>query len=143
MRVMGLDYGERRIGVAVSDGSGLLAFPRDVLTRTSLDRDLDTILATARREGVDRIVVGLPRSLDGTLQQQARVTLAFCEALAERASVPVETWDERFSSLEAEELLRARGIRPSREKGRIDSAAAAIVLQRWLDRHRGKHEAGS
>ena len=138
MKALGLDVGEKRIGTAVSDVLGSMAFPRRVIERTDLEKALAAILSLAQEEGVERIVVGLPRSLDGTLQQQAQRVLEFCEALRQQASVPVETWDEQFSSFEAEQALRQAQVKPSHEKGRVDAAAATIILQRWLDQRRAQ-----
>ncbi len=141
MKALGLDYGERRIGIAVSDGTGSMAFPRRALGRTTLDTDMAAILQVAREEGVERIVVGLPRSLDGSLGEQAKRVQEFVAALEQRSSVPVETWDERFSTFEASEALRQAGVQPSRHKGRVDAAAAALILQRWLDHQRAQRPA--
>ena len=134
MKVLGLDYGGRRIGVAVSDPQGSMAFPRRVIVRTSREKDVAVILRLAQEEEVERIVVGLPISLDGAPHAQAQRVEAFCEELRRHSPVPVETWDERFSTFEAEHALREAGVQPSQEKGRVDAAAAAIILQGWLDR---------
>ena len=136
MKILGLDVGEKRIGTAVSDTLGSMAFPRYTIERDDLEGVMDSILSLSQLEGVERIVVGLPWSLDGTLNAQGHRILEFCDILSSRSPVPVETWDERFSTIEAEYLLRQRKVKTSREKGRIDSVAAAIILQRWLDHHR-------
>jgi putative Holliday junction resolvase len=94
------------------------------------------VLDLARQHGVEGIVVGLPISLDGQLHAQGQTVQRFARELAERSPVPVETWDERFSTAEAEQMLRDAGREPSRERGRVDAAAASIILQRYLDAHR-------
>ena len=136
MKILGLDVGEKRIGTAVSDFLGSMAFPRHTIERDDLEGVMDSILSLSEQEGVERIVVGLPWSLDGTLNAQGHRIQEFCDILSSRSSVPVETWDERFSSVEAEYLLQQRKVKTSRDKGRIDSVAAAIILQRWLDHKR-------
>ncbi|MSQ41008.1 MAG: Holliday junction resolvase RuvX [Dehalococcoidia bacterium] len=141
MKALGLDYGERRIGIAVSDGAGSMAFPRRALGRTTLDKDLAAILRVVREEVVERIVVGLPRSLDGSIGGQAKRVQEFVSALQQLSDVPVETWDERFSTFEATEAMRQAGVQPSRNKGRVDAAAAALILQRWLDHQRAQRPA--
>ena len=121
----------------MSDTLGSMAFPRYTIERNDLEGVMDSILSLSQQEGAERIVVGLPWSLDGTLNAQGHRVQEFCDILSSRSPIPVETWDERFSSIEAEYLLRQRKVKTSREKGRIDSVAAAIILQRWLDHHRG------
>ncbi len=138
MKSLGLDYGERRIGTALSDAEGRMAFPRGAILHTTLEKDLEAILRLAREEGAERIVVGLPRSLNGGLGPAAQRVQAFCDALRHRSAVPVETWDESFSTVEASEALRQAGVQPSRHKARVDAAAAAVTLQRWLDHQRAE-----
>ena len=133
MKALGLDYGERRIGTALSDADGRMAFPRGAIVRTTLEKDLAAIVRLAKEEGAERIVVGLPRSLNGGLGPAAQRVQIFCEALRQRSDVPVETSDESFSTVEASEALRQAGVQPSRHKARVDAAAAAVMLQRWLD----------
>lgn len=133
---MGLDVGQRRIGLAICDPDGILATPYSAITRKKLEDDIATIMALVEQEDVARIVVGLPISLDGSLGPQAHETIAFCDALRAGSPVPVETWDERYSTVEAEGHLRAAGVTPSRDRGRLDAAAAAVILQAYLDAHR-------
>ena len=135
MRSLGLDVGEKGIGLAISDASGLLACPRGALVRKGEEKDTDALLQMIKAEGVEVVVVGLPRSLNGSIGPQARTVLAFVEALKGKLPVPVETWDEKLSTAEAERLLMEAGHRrPSKE--RRDAAAATIILQGYLDRGR-------
>jgi putative Holliday junction resolvase len=135
MRLLGLDVGGKGIGLALSDADGLLAHPRGALVRKGEEKDMEALLAMIRAEGVERVVVGLPRSLNGSLGPQARTILAFVEDLKAKAPVPVEVWDEKLSTAEAERLLSEAGHRrPSKE--RRDAAAAAIILQGYLDHRR-------
>ena len=139
-RVLGLDVGEKRIGLAISDGDGLLATPYSVIQRSGQEQPIATILKVAREEEVGLILVGMPLSLDGSMGPQAERTMAFCDTLKAASPVPVETWDERFSSVEAERLLQEAGFSPSRHRGRLDASAAAVILQGYLDAQRAARE---
>lgn len=138
MRVLGLDVGERRIGVANSDPTGTIVTPLPAIQRSSLDADLRAVVDVAEKQQAAAIVVGVPISLDGRVGPQARLVRQFTQALAQQSPVPVHAQDERFSTVEAERLLREGGHQPSREKGLRDSAAASVILQGYLDsqRHR-------
>ena len=134
MRALGLDLGGRRIGVAVSDRSGAVASPLTVLQRTGSRRtDHERIVALAREEGAEIIVVGLPRSLSGAEGPAAKGARDEVKALASVAEVPVATWDERFTTATAERALRAGGVRGRARREVVDKVAAAVILQSWLD----------
>jgi putative Holliday junction resolvase len=138
MRVLGIDFGERRIGLAVSDRSGTLASPVRTIDRRESTADPVTLILNAIEEladdaAIERIVVGLPRRLDGSdTDQTARVRL-FAAELAGRTGLPIDLQDERLSSREAEERLAVRQRDWRKRKERLDAAAAAVVLQDWLD----------
>lgn len=125
--------GERRIGLAISDPEGILASPAGVLDRTTDEEDVQRLLEVASREGVGRIVVGMPVSLSGRRGPQARAVDRFQRTLARASGLPVVSWDERLSTVQAERRLREAGVKPSSEPGRTDAAAAAIILQGYLD----------
>jgi putative Holliday junction resolvase len=140
-RVLGVDLGERRIGLAVSDPSGVLASPHDTLTRAA-DRadDHRAIVAAADAVGANRIVIGLPRSLSGDLGPAARSVLDEVAAITELAranGLEVDTYDERFSTMIAQRNLRdatpRRSKRQRAQRERVDASAAAVILQSWLD----------
>ena len=133
MRILALDVGEKRIGVALSDPTGLLATPLTTIERKGQDSDIDAALRLATEHEVGEIVVGLPLSMSGRRGPQAGRVDAFVRALAERTDIPLKSVDERLSSVQAERMLRESGIEPSKNKARIDSAAAAIILQSYLD----------
>ena len=137
LRLLGLDVGASRIGVAISDPTGAIVSPLDAITRASLDNDLAAIAGLALEHGVAAIVVGLPVSLSGGLGPQGRAVRDFIRALSESSAVPVRSQDERFSTAEAERLLREAGHAPSRNKGLRDSASACVILQSYLDGQRG------
>jgi putative Holliday junction resolvase len=110
-----------------------MASPLGFLHRTALEEDIARVLEFARKHGVERIVVGMPLSLSGEPGPQAERVRGFLEALRSSTPLPVEAWDERLSTAEAERLLREAGVKPSREKGRRDAASAAVILQSYLD----------
>lgn len=129
--MLGLDVGERRIGVAISDPDGRLALP--VGTHERRGDDIGALIELARREAAERIVVGLPLSLDGSHGPQADVAQSFAEQLRRRAAIDVVLWDERLSSREADHHLRAAGTRGKAAKAQRDAIAASIILQSYLD----------
>jgi putative Holliday junction resolvase len=133
LRLIGLDVGDRRIGVALSGPNGLIATPLTYLHSAGKKRDIAYLLTLAEHHGAEGFVVGLPLLLSGEVGPQAKRVLAFVEALRAASSLPVETWDERLSTVEAQQLMREAGRQPSREKGNLDAAAAAVILQSYLD----------
>ena len=134
MRTLGLDVGERRIGIAISDPDGRIALP--LRTHERRGDDVAALLEVARREEAERIVVGLPLSLDGSQGAQAYLSAAFAEQLRARGDVEVVLWDERLSSAEADHHLRAAGKRGKSAKAERDTVAATIILQSFLDSRR-------
>jgi putative Holliday junction resolvase len=139
VRVVGLDVGEKRIGVAVSDLTGTLARPVGVVQTSGLDRDaVDRASAeiarlAAEEDGVATIVVGLPRHLDGRPSDMTPRVQAFASRLGDRTTLPVHLQDERLSSHEAESLLAVREKDWRARKKKLDAAAAAVILQDFLD----------
>jgi len=142
MRVVGVDLGARRIGVAVSDGTGTLASPWCTIERVGDDTDAwSAIAAVVEEVGAERVVVGLPLGLDGRRGPAARaaqVEVDALTALLARRGVTVETSDERLTTVSAARSLADAGHRGPRQRARIDKAAAAVLLQAWLDRHRDR-----
>jgi putative pre-16S rRNA nuclease len=159
MRVLALDVGERRIGLAISDPEGRVAVPLETLERRDEDADLRALAGLVEREGVEAVVVGLPLSLDGSVGPQAERTQEFARRLAGAVSCPLEMWDERLSTVAAERALTPsgppgrRGRRadarasgrprvgerrrpPERRQGARDALAATLILQAYLDSHR-------
>lgn len=134
MRILGLDIGERRIGVALGDPGGTIASPLTIITRS--ESDLHEILRLAAEHSVERIVVGMPRSLDGSLGRQAELVQAFVDRISRATAIPVETWDERFSTVAAEKALIETGMKREKRKQHRDALAAAFILQGYLDRLR-------
>ena len=134
MRVLALDVGERRIGVALSDPTGTIASPLKILHRVAERKDLEAIAGLVAERSVERVVVGLPRTLRGEVGPQAQRVMRFGQHLAEAIEVPVVYWDERHSTADAEQIVRARAPR-RRRTGRepLDDVAAAVILQSYLD----------
>ncbi len=134
---MALDVGDRRIGVALSDPTGMLATPVAAVDRaTAQPSAIDEILRIAREQGAESIIVGLPLSLSGAEGEQARAVRGFVADLSARAELPVDTVDERYSTVQAQRLLQDADSHPSRDRGRIDASAAAVILQAYLDARR-------
>ena len=137
MRVLALDVGERRVGIAISDPTGTLARPLQALARGSREEDFAAIAALVAEHDVGLVVVGQPLSLDGTEGPQARRVARYAEALAAHLTVRVTSWDERFTTVEAKKVLRQRrkekDRRRARAKGELDAVAAAVILQGYLD----------
>ncbi len=128
MRVLALDVGERRIGVAVSEG--VLATPHSVIYRRSKAQDFAAVARLVAELGAEKVVVGLPLSLSGDVGPQARRVMRYAQALAKALAVPVELYDERYSTVTADELLAEGGRK--RRRTPIDAAAAAVILQGYL-----------
>lgn len=136
-RAVGLDLGERRIGVAVSDSGGILASPHGVIERSG-DREADhaAIAALVGELEADRVVVGLPLSLSGAKGPAATAAVEEAAALASVLGVPVETFDERLTTVAAARSMRAGGTKARKQRRRIDEMAAAVMLQNWLEQRR-------
>lgn len=135
MRIMALDIGDKRIGVALSDPLGMLASPLTTIERATPDTEsaIDAILALAEQHEAAEILVGIPYLMSGRIGAQARITLDFAQALADRTHIPVTHTDERLSSVQADRMLAQSGQASEQDKGRTDSAAAAVILQAYLD----------
>ena len=131
MAIIGLDVGDRHIGVAMAVGS--VAVPVDVIERTEEADDIERIAALARDYETELIVVGLPRSMDGSVGAQANLVLDFAKVLANRIDVPIEMCDERLTTVAAERLMRESGTKRRKRKANIDAMAAAVILQSYID----------
>lgn len=132
-RVAALDYGRSRIGIAVADELGLLAHPRDFLPANPPQRALRQIAGLAKAEGLTRILIGLPRNMDGTEGLSARRARKFADEVQAVTGLEIELVDERLSTVQAQALLHASGRDARESRSKIDSASAAILLQAWLD----------
>jgi putative Holliday junction resolvase len=133
MLVAGIDFGNRRIGLALSHPDQLSAYPVETIERgRSLAIDLATLRTRLTALEVRRVVVGLPLNMDGTVGPQARAAQVFARRLEEATGIPVELCDERLSSFEAEERMKGLPVRSNRRKLAIDAVAASVILETWL-----------
>ena len=134
MGVAALDVGDARIGVAVSDDLGLSVRGIGVVQRRGGVRDLEAIVRLLAPHEVSRVVVGLPLNMDGTEGRQAQRVRSFGDLVREHLGLPVDFWDERLTTFEAEERLRSRGVRAARRRDLVDQEAACVILRSYLDR---------
>lgn len=141
MRALGIDLGSRRVGVALSDGAGTLAVPYEVVVRSGdRARDRARIAELVDEVGAEVVVVGLPRSLDGSAGPAELAARAEVDALRAELPVPVETWDERLTTVTAHRELAAAGVRSRGRRAVVDKVAASVMLQSWLDHRRATEE---
>lgn len=134
---MALDHGTKKLGIAFSDELEILASPHAVWPMEG-ETTLARLTALARAEGVQALLVGLPRHKDGAESATAPLARAFGEALAQRAGLPLRFAEEHLSTAEAHRLLAERGVKPADRKARLDAAAAAVLLQAWMEERRAK-----
>ncbi len=141
MRVLGIDYGERRVGIAVSDPSGTIALPLTMLDRHTCGDLTEAVVGQVTATGAVAIVVGLPLNMNGTHGPMAEAAQAFADGLRCRLGIPVLTYDERLSSCEVERVLLAADMSRKRRRDVRDKLAAQVILQAYLDREVSGHAA--
>ncbi len=137
MRLMGLDIGTHTIGVAISDELGITAQGLKTLRRKSMDEDFKEIAGIIRQFEIEKIVVGLPKNMNGTLGTQAEIVLKWIKVLIDKIHVQVVTWDERLSTVGASKILLEADLSRRKRKRVIDKLAAVLILQGYLDKSRG------
>jgi len=142
MRIMGLDIGSHTIGVAVSDELGITAQGLKTIRRKSKEDDIREIIKIIDQFKVGEIVVGLPKNMDGTLGKQAELVFKWISSIKEKIDLPVATWDERFSTIEASRVLLEADLSRKKRKKAIDKLAAVLILQGYINRGRN-HDDGS
>ena len=130
-KILGIDHGDKRFGIALSDAGQLIATPRQVATGE--DALWEALGALVKEEDIEAVVVGLPLNMDGSEGPRARKVIEFSREVEKRTGLPVNAWDERLSSFEAESALTEAGIHGHRRKERVDMVAAQIILQGYLD----------
>ena len=135
---LGLDVGRKRMGVAGCDGTGLIATGITTIRRTSFQQDTAQLQIIVKERQAQLLVVGLPYSMNGSIGFQGREIQRYAQRLSQTLELPVEYVDERLTSVQAEEMLKAANISPSQNKDLIDRKAAALILQQWLDERREK-----
>jgi putative Holliday junction resolvase len=131
MAIIGLDVGDKHIGVAMAVGS--VAIPVAVIGRTEEADDLERIAALTRDYETELIVIGLPRSMNGTVGAQARLVLDFAKSLSSHIDIPIEMCDERLTTVMADRLMQESGTKRKKRKANIDAMAAAVILQAYID----------
>ena len=136
MNVLGIDYGEKRIGLSFGDSLGL-AVPIPAAVELSVEKRFEHIASVIQDRGIKKLVVGMPYNMDGSSGFKAKEVEAFIEELKNQFSLPVETIDERLTSHQVEEELKGQGRKVDRRSGEIDSRAATLILQDYLDRDLG------
>lgn len=133
-RILGLDIGDARIGVAISDPLGITAAGLETIKRKNMATDLAAVRQIAQRHGAVEIVIGLPQNMDGTIGEQAEKVKSFARKLARVTGLPVIYEDERLTTISAIRTLTLQGVKTGKNKELVDMQAAAIILQKWLDR---------
>jgi putative holliday junction resolvase len=131
-RILGLDYGEVRIGVAISDTTKTIANAKGYIDQRKADC-IEEIISILKDNDIERIVIGLPLNLKGKYTQKTREVKDFSKKLKKSISIPVDMWDERLSTVSAERTLRESNIKAKKQRNKIDSVAAQIILQNYLD----------
>ncbi|MDE1890429.1 MAG: Holliday junction resolvase RuvX [Planctomycetota bacterium] len=134
MRIIGIDYGEKRIGIAISDPLGITAQGLPTIERTNIQEDMQKILNIIREKEVGEIVVGLPKHMNNSLGEKAQEVLAFVDLLKKHSNLPVSTIDERLSTVRAQRAMLEGNLSRKKRKDRVDMIAAQLILQDYLDR---------
>ncbi len=133
MRILSLDVGDKRIGIAISDPLGLTAQGIETLTRTSNEKDMSTIKELIENKNIERIVIGLPKNMNGTIGPQGEKTQKFGDKLQDFTNKKVLYWDERLTSVAANKAMIKSDVRRGKRKEMIDQLAAILILQSYLD----------
>lgn len=133
MRIMAIDYGDARTGVALSDPTGFLAGQTFLIKSRKQEVVLEELAALVQRQGAQELVMGYPRNMDGTLGPRAEKYAAFARRLEEATGLPVALWDERRTTVAAHRILGEQGVRAKNRKDKIDSVAATLILEGYLD----------
>ena len=133
MRVLGIDHGTKRIGIALSDPSGTIALPLEYVLAEPFANFLSRLKELIREKQVEMILVGMPRNMDGSYGPAAAKVQEFVAVLKETIAIPIKTWDERLTSAQANRFLLQADVRRKDRKEKVDKAAAAILLQSFLD----------
>ena len=136
MRILGIDYGDARVGFAVCDRSEILASGLHTEKIKSMSEASEIAARIAIEEGAEMIVVGLPLNMDGTRGERAEKTEVFCSMLREKLSIPIETMDERRTTVSAHNIMIENGVKRSKKKSLVDTISAEIILQTFIDKRK-------
>ena len=129
-RILGIDYGQKRIGIAISDPLRLIAYPLETVERKRIE---DSIRRILEKYSIEYVIIGYPLRTDGKLGKRGEEVKSFAEKIKEKFNINIKLWDERYTTIEAERIIRDIGKKPSRDKGRVDRVAASLILQSYLD----------
>ena len=140
MKILAVDYGETRTGLAICDESELLATPLPQITEKSMNKVAAYIAEAAAKEGAARILLGLPMNMDGTEGPRAELYRGFAALLEEAAGMPVHLWDERRTTIEAHQILHAGGKKMKQHKNTVDAVAATLILEGYLTKKRRENQ---
>ncbi len=133
MRILGIDYGQKRIGIAISDEMAIVATPVGTVEESGVNAAVAAIAKIVTEREVGKIIVGLPRNMDGSIGPKAQETLAFVEKLKTRSTVPIQMWDERLTTKAAERAMIEADVSRKKRRENIDKMAAQLILQSYLD----------
>ena len=138
MKILGIDYGAARTGLAVSDDLMLTAQGLPTISEVSAKRLAEKVAAVAVEQNVNEIVLGFPKNMNGTVGERGEATKKFRELLAKRVSIPITLWDERLTTVYAHNIMNETNVRGKKRKNEVDRLAATIILQDYLDMRRNK-----
>lgn len=133
MKILGIDYGDARTGLSISDATGLLAGSPSVIHEWSYDKLLEKLAAFIQENKIEQIVLGYPKNMDGSIGERAQKCQALAAQLEQRTGIPVELWDERRTTVAAHQILHQSGKKAKRHRQTVDAVAASLILQGYLD----------
>lgn len=138
MKILGIDYGDARTGLSISDGTGMLAGSPSVIQEWNHEKLLDKLAAFVEQNKIEEIVLGCPKNMDGSMGERARKCMAFADELRARTGLEVTLWDERRTTVAAHAILHQNGKKAKKHRATVDAVAAALILQGYLDYKRSR-----
>lgn len=139
MKIMAVDFGDSRTGIAVCDKSEMLASPLTVITEYHFDRCAERVAELARQERAELIVVGFPKNMDNTVGEKAEKCAEFSRLVGELSGIPTELWDERLTTVSAHNYLNVTNVRGKKRRAVVDAVAATIILETYLERRKNRN----
>lgn len=133
IRILGIDYGDARVGLSLSDPMGITAQSLETLNEKDMNRVIKHISSIIKEYKVDKVVIGMPKNMDGTIGFRGEKTIEFSERLKKKCNIEIVLWDERLTTISAERMLNEANVRGKKRKKAIDSIAATFILQNYLD----------
>lgn len=138
MKILGIDYGDARTGLSISDATGMLAGSPSVIQEWNQQKLLEKLVSIVQQQQIEEIVLGCPKNMDGTIGERAQKSIAFAQELKEKTGVPVTLWDERRTTVAAHDILHLNGKKSKNHKKNVDAVAATLILQGYLDYRRSQ-----